>query len=326
MLLCYAASSWLLLFIAGEHSLITTENFGYWLIVTGSTVGYGDLSPTTTAGKYLVALYIIPVGLSLFALLIGKIAAWVGHQWRKGVKGLKHLAVTEHILIIGWNGPRTLHLLKLLLREQAALAERAAIVLCVRTHIDNPMPERIGFVKVESFSSDDDMQRCGIKDASVIIIDNPDDELTMTSSLYASSRNPEAHIVAYFNDESLVGLLERHCPNIECMPSVAIEMLAKSAFDPGSSVLHHDLLNVADDGQAQFSVDVPPGITDLTVSALFGQLKTRHGATLIGIAEQGNRRKLTVNPALDTAVNSGDKVYYIAPKRIPNLDWKAFYV
>lgn len=326
MLLSYAASCWLLLLLAGETALISNSDFIYWLIVTGSTVGYGDLSPTTTAGKYLVALYIIPVGLSIFALVVGKIASWVGFQWRKGVKGLKHLEVKNHILIIGWNGQRTIQLIKLLLREQSALVETATIVLCVRADIENPMPDHIEFVKVDSFNSDDEMQRCGISNAGVVIIDNPDDELTMTSSLYASSRNPEAHILAYFNDESLIKLLGQHCPNVECMPSVAVEMLAKSAFDPGSSVLHHDLLNVDDEGQAQFSINVPDTIDGLTVDALFTTMKTLYSATLIGIAEQGNRHKLRLNPALDTPINKGDKVYYIAQSRITNLDWKAFNV
>jgi len=50
---------------------------------------------------------------------------------------------------------------------------------------------------------------------------------------------------------------QQHCPEVECTPSVAVEMLAKSVFDPGSSLLHHDLLDV-EEGQAQFSVELPP--------------------------------------------------------------------
>ncbi len=82
----YTVSSWCLMALAGEDALTNSTDFIYWLVVTGSTVGYGDLSPTTAAGKYIVSLYVIPVGLSFFALVIGRVASWVSFQWLKGVK------------------------------------------------------------------------------------------------------------------------------------------------------------------------------------------------------------------------------------------------
>jgi len=324
--LFYCVSSWMLLFAAGEEALITQQDFFYWLVVTGSTVGYGDYSPSTTAGKWIVALYVIPVGLSIFAYVLGRIASFVVEQWRKGVKGLKSLNESEHILVIGWNGPRTMQLIKLLIREHEAIDDTPKIVLCVRADIENPLPDHIGFVKVTSFNKDDDMNRCNIAQASVIIVDNPEDDLTMTTSLYASHRNPDAHILAYFHDESLVKLLNQHCPNVECMPSVAVEMLAKSAIDPGSSVLHHDLLNVDDEGQAQFSSNLPEHQPDLTVKQVFIGLKQHHGATLIGLAKNSDRKALALNPDFDQTITSGDKIYYIAPQRIKHIEWGKLYV
>ena len=103
-------------------------------------------------------------------------------------------------------------------------------------------------------------------------------------------------------------------------------MLAKSAFDPGSSVLHHDLLNVADEGQAQFSANVPSGNISLSVENIFGQLKKQYGATFIGLAKGGCRQKLELNPPLDETVESGDKIYYIAPQRIRQIAWESLNV
>ncbi|MEM7267318.1 MAG: potassium channel family protein, partial [Pseudomonadota bacterium] len=81
----YAVTSYWLLYAAEEHDLITNADFIYWLAVTASTVGYGDLSPGTPAGKLVVALYVIPLGLSIFAMVIGRIAAWVSLTWKKGL-------------------------------------------------------------------------------------------------------------------------------------------------------------------------------------------------------------------------------------------------
>ncbi|WP_102796276.1 potassium channel family protein [Bowmanella denitrificans] len=319
----YGLSSWLLLAWADEQALTRWPDFLYFLVVTSSTVGYGDLSPGTEAGRYVVSLFVIPVGLSLFALILGRAAAWVSSQWFKGVKGLKKLHVQQHILVIGWNGQRTLHLLNLLLRERQHMAEQQQIVLCVKAEIDNPMPDCIDFVRVESFNLDADMDRACISDAAVIIIDNEHDDITMTTALYANQRNAGSHILAYFQDESLARLLQTHCPNVECTPSVAVEMLAKSAFDPGSSALHHDLLSVQE-GQAQYSVTIPNLAKPLSVGQAFRALKEKYDATLIGLADHSKRIEL--NPPSEKPLNSGDKLYYIAVNRIRQIDWESLYV
>lgn len=320
-LLFYGLSSWGLLYLADETALLGLYDFIYWLAVTGSTVGYGDLSPTTPAGKMIVAFYIIPLGLSIFALVVGRIASWVSHQWQKGVLGLKNLDVENHILVIGWNEARTLQLLKLVLRERQDSNESPDVVLCVKAEVSNPLPGEIEFVKVTSFNNDE-MDRAGVASAKTIIIDNPLDDVTMTTALYCAKRNPSAHLVAYFQDESLTKLLEQHCPNVECTPSVAVEMLAKSAFDPGSSVLHHDLLDVQE-GQAQYSLQVPDNVTATALTDVFVNLKQQYDAIFIGYAPQGNYRQMRVNPPLTDIVNPGDKLFYIADQRINQIDWAA---
>lgn len=320
VILFYAISSYILLWLANEQALTNITDYAYWLVVTSSTVGYGDMSPTTKAGKIITAIYIIPMGLSIFALILGRIATWVGAQWKKGVLGLTALNVKNHILILGWNGKRTEQLIKLLLVEKENIESKPSIVLCVRADISNPFPSEIEFVKVSSFNQDSDMDKACVSEASTILIDNPEDDLTMTTSLYCSQRNTTAHKVAYFNDESLVKLLQIHCPEIECTPSVAVEMLAKSAFDPGSSMLHHDLLDVYE-GQAQFSSTIPMNVDETTVEKIFIALKKHYDAAFIAVGSPNDIRRIQVNPPLDKPINGGDKIFYIAEKRINNIDW-----
>lgn len=321
-LLIYLGSSWLLLSFAGETDLVASTNFIYWMLVTASTVGYGDLSPSTVAGKYIVALYVIPFGLSLFALVVGRVASFFSYQWRKGIRGLKTVNCENHILVIGWNESRTLHLLKLLRRDLTSGSGQSvkdSLVLCVKSDIENPMPDDIGFVKVMSFTEDTDMQRAAVSKAKSIIIDNQDDDVTMTTALYCSAQNPDAHIIAYFKQDGLDKLLKAHCPNIECMPSVAVEMLAKSAVDPGSSALHHELLDV-EKGMTQYAITYRDSAS-IKVGDIFTGFKHKYDATLIGIAPQGRQSDLILNPDLSANIEQGDRLYYIADERIMGVDW-----
>jgi voltage-gated potassium channel len=269
-LLFYTVSSWILLFLADEQALLNASDYFYWLVVTGSTVGYGDMSPSTPAGKLIEQL------------------------------------------------------LKLLLKEKVNTPENPEIVLCVKADIENPRPSEIEFVHVSSFNQDEDMDRACVATAKTILIDNPYDDITLTTALYCSKRNPKAHKVAYFEDESLVGLLQQHCPEVECTPSVAVEMLAKSVFDPGSSLLHHDLLDV-EEGQAQFSVELPSMMNDLSVEKLFLGLKKQYNATFIGYSSPQRVNQISVNPNFDDVVKAGNKVFYIAEHRINNIDWNSLH-
>ena len=192
---------------------------------------------------------------------------------------MKQLDYKNHILIVGWNENRTLQLIRHLLREIEFHSEATQIALCVKADIENPMRDEIGFVKVESFSSDVDMHRAGVHTAKSIIIDNPDDDVSMTTALYCANENPDAHTICHFRDPSLGELLKKHCPNIECMPSVAVEMIAKSTMDPGSSALHHQLLD-GDTGMTQYSHKFESA-TQTSVEAMFIWLKKNHDATLM---------------------------------------------
>jgi len=74
----------------------------YWAVVTIATVGYGDIVPTTTAGK-VFALMIILSGPALLSLVTASIAsAFVERKIREG-KGLESIKGKDHIVICGWN-------------------------------------------------------------------------------------------------------------------------------------------------------------------------------------------------------------------------------
>ena len=312
----YVGLSWWLLWLAGEADL--TQNgsqFIYYLMVTASTVGYGDLSPSSNAGKWVVALFVIPGGLSLFAAVLGRAASGAIEYWRAGILGKRRIRMDNHILLLGWNGQRTIHLIRMLQHEEEG---KRPIVLCCRSEIENPLPGQIGFVKVTSYTDSQEMKLTNVGEASCIIVDNLEDDITLSAALYCANINPNAHLLAYFKDEALGHLLSQHCPKAECIPAVGAEMLAKSAVDPGSSALHQELL-ASTRGMTQYSVLYPQDAADTHVESLFTFIKREYQATLIAI-DTGSGIKL--NPELATSVSAGSRLFYIADERIDVFNWK----
>ncbi|MFD1216442.1 potassium channel protein [Microbulbifer celer] len=308
----YVLGSYVFLAAVGESDIVAPGNFIYWLVVTASTVGYGDFSPVTPAGKWVVSLWVIPLGLSLFAMIVTRVGFGVSEFVQRGKKGLRNMSHENHTVIVGWNGSRTLRLIELLLSKTNG--DAAEIVLCVEADIENPMPRQIDFVRVESFSHKESMLRASLDKAARIIIDNPLDDVTLTTALFCEQMSPDSHKTAYFQDESVGELLRSHCPKIECIPSVAVELLAKSSLDPGSARLHRQLLD-STYGMTQYSVEYR-GETPLPVGALFDHFKHNLSATMIGVRHKGEE-KIAINPGLDENVSTGDSLYYIAAKRLP---------
>lgn len=307
----YAASCYLLLALTGEHDLLAPTPFFYWLVVTASTVGYGDYSPVSDAGRWVVSLWVIPVGLSLFALVLTRLGIFISELVHKGKKGLRMLNLQDHIVIIGWNQSRTLRLIELMMAKTNAI--QAQIVLCVDTDIDNPMPGEIDFVRVDAFSHEESMKRAALKTASRIVIDTPQDDVTLTTALFCQKVSPSSHKTAYFEDESLGRLLKDHCPNIECIPSIGTELLAKASLDPGSSQLHRQLLD-STEGMTQYSVRYD-GERDLNYGDLFDHFKHNLTATIIGL-RKGAEEHILINPDMKETVRAGDVLYYINEKRV----------
>ncbi|MEZ8100346.1 potassium channel protein [Vibrio bivalvicida] len=317
LLAIYIVLSWVLLRVSGEHALTNDlSTFIYFLMVTASTVGYGDYSPETSTGKWVVVVFVIPGGLSLFAALIGRLATGMVEYWRAGILGKRRMGVENHIVLLGWNGQRTMHLIRMLQHEEHG---KRPIVLCSRSDIENPLPGEIGFVKVNSYTDSQEMEKAAIETASCIVVDNLEDDVTLSAALYSANINPNAHLLAYFKDEALSNLLSQHCPNAECIPAVGAEMLAKAAVDPGSSALHQELL-ASTRGMTQYSAVYPEKLPTIKIEDAFQFMKRDYQATLIAL-DIG--KGIELNPDLDKEITPGAKIFYIADERIEDFDWQS---
>ena len=81
------------------------NNFGealWWVVVSITTVGYGDIVPVTPYGRMLAAL-IIFTGVALFSMFTAIISSIFVTQKLKEERGLKQIIEKNHIILCGWN-------------------------------------------------------------------------------------------------------------------------------------------------------------------------------------------------------------------------------
>ncbi len=322
IVLLHFVTSWFLLIKTGEHDLTSFGTFYYFYLVTASTVGYGDFSPSTPPGQAVVSLFVIPGGVILFAALIGKMTTVIVDGWRRAMKGQLDFngRLHNHIVIMGWHRDSTARMIELIFGD--IRRENREIVLVSNHKMENPDPDRLHFVQAESLASEDVWHRAAIKDASRIIIAGISDESTLTTALSLTAAGTNAHIVCHFEQADKAALLKAHAPEVECHISTTTEMLVRSAQDPGSSRVQAQLLNTLT-GPTQFSLRVPDYFQGCYFGELISQLKAQNDVLVLGLAESIHGNDLVLNPPADHPVKAGHLVYYMSQHRLmaPEVSW-----
>jgi voltage-gated potassium channel len=125
-----ALGAWL--FAVFDHRSFGTAL--YWAITTASTVGYGDVVPTTPAGR-IVAAGVMVTAVPLLGLVFANAASYASElRMRRWLGTGGRAPMRDHVLVLGWN-PRA----RVATRE--LLAAGAQVVLVADTSalpLDDP--------------------------------------------------------------------------------------------------------------------------------------------------------------------------------------------
>ena len=74
----------------------------WWSMTTLSTVGYGDLYPTTPEGRAIAVLTMV-LGIGLLGAVAATTASTFIELRDRGKKGLRSYVMRDHLLVLGWN-------------------------------------------------------------------------------------------------------------------------------------------------------------------------------------------------------------------------------
>ena len=321
MVLLHLASSWIAFWLAGEDKAAELDTFWYYYVVTATTIGYGDVSPTTVAGRLVTVLWVIPGGIALFTAVITKLVQSIAKLWNKRMRGEGDYGdMEDHIVIIGWSRERTPRLISLLHADRRY--DHAGIVLVAADLDHNPLPDQARFVRVESLPSQEALARSGAARADSVIIVGASDTETLAVALSVGALDPAPRIVAHFDSNTVADLLRAHCPSAECSVSLSLEILARSAQDPGSSEVQRQIVSPVD-SPTQYRLVVPEGVAGLDYGLAFSFFKSRYDATIIALMRCGHG--VEVNAPSATPVSTGDALYFLAAHRLlpDEIDWPA---
>lgn len=303
ILLLHISVSFGALYYAEETELV--DNFIYYYVVTASTVGYGDFSPRSELGKYIVSFLIIPGGIAIFTTVLGKSITTVNKRISKMKNGMGNFYNrSNHVVVVGYTSGETE---KLFHETNQKLGKTEKVVITTDTvcNLDS-------WVHATSYSDKDAYMRANIVDSSHVVIMLDDDDKTLTAIMSINSVWPNKTIVAYINDSEKANLVRHNFPNVECIVSNKINSVARSMADPGISKVFEALLS-SQNSDTLYAYDVV-NKTDTLYGKSVDWIENKYSCSVIANEVAGN---LTfINNKHNKKIDIGDRLYYISKNRI----------
>ncbi|RLM89846.1 potassium channel protein [Halobellus sp. Atlit-38R] len=217
----------------------------YFSLVTGSTVGYGDITPRSAVGE-LFALSVLLVTVSSFAVVLGVVfTPLIEAQFSKALGRMteEQLDVLEnHVLVLGFGD-----LTEPILEELTSKAD--VLVVVPDEERARRLSDRGYTVLTEDPSDEEAQQRGKVEVAQAVVAATNNDAEDALAILTARQLNPEVTIVAAATQRENVNKLKRAGADTVISPAtLGAHFLAESALGGhGAEALEERLLGAGGD-------------------------------------------------------------------------------
>ncbi len=270
----------------------------WWLLVTISTVGYGDIVPKSSFGKFLGSVTIV-VGVAFFTVVTGSIASLLVEMRLKEQRGLGKVRERNHIVILGKNEN-----LPKLLENLANIGVKEVVLVADMEEeefetLKEPFPEMSMRYVRGDFTKDQVLRRAAVKTSAVVVIlaDTAKgleaDEKTLIAILALRSINPTVRVIAeVVKEDKMKHILRAGADEVVGYGEFNAAMVGSYVLSPA---LHTFLTKLLKEGKFGIQ-NLPRSYVGRTFREIFEEYRKEKGVMIVGIVSE--RRKIAIEDIL----------------------------
>lgn len=302
---------------AGAPTLVD----GLWYsLVTMSTVGYGDFFPKTHAGRFLVGVPLMFVGIGILGYLLSVVSSALVLSQSQKRKGMGVMKLKNHLIVI--NVPSVSKVEEVIreLRRDPTIGGDREVVIIAEDLEELPQVfagHDVNYVRGNP-TRDDTLARAGIDSADYVVIlcrdpkDSGSDNLNLAIALAIETRAAKVVSAVECIDPGMIELFRRaKCDRIVCLSKFESRFISHELLNPGAQELIEELLTSAT-GQQLYITSIPGDDTLRSCGDLAARCH-QAGHVLIGIRRGGGQM---FNPAEVTPLQAGDAAITIGERRL----------
>lgn len=305
-----------------EGGAITSFSEAFWyMVVTLTTVGYGDLYPVTTIGKIIGYLYVFSsIGLlGLFLSTVMNRYNEINEEKKLGFKGTRF---ENHVVLFGWNDFSRMVIDGVI---NSGVSVDVAIVTDHKDDVDliyDEFGSEHIFVLFADLHNTELYQKINGEQSRVIFISLENDADAMMHVVSFRKHCPNAEIIVSTSKSNLKETFEAAgVTHVVARNEIVSKLVASYIFEPDVAELNLDLLESSTDESdydvMEFRATEANQYLGKDAHTIFHELKKDFDAVLMAIGKvEGIHRRLLKNPSKDTLLEVDDYLIVMANKPI----------
>ena len=292
-----------------DSSVHTLGDAFWYLLVTLTSVGYGDIVPTTVVGR-IIGVSLVILSLVVLGVLISSLASNIFTMIEEKKLGYRGTKFTNHIICIGWND-----FARMVIEEVMAANRKVAVITKNKNDIEF-IYEEYGhenvFVLYADLHNYDSLSKSNPNDSSDVFLSFENDTETLIYVIGFMKLYPNPNLVVAIQNHNLKDtFLAAGVRHVVARNEIASKLVASYVFEPDVADLNIDLLSSASNDEdfdnQQYLVTNKNPYLNKNYDDAFVALKMKYNIVLLGIVKvvDGNQT-LIVNARSDTIIELND--------------------
>lgn len=307
----------------GDEAFDMTNSF--WFSLYTLFAGEPIPVPPKTIGGKITTVFIMFMGLTIFAMFTGTVSAFMVEGLRREEYEVDARDLVDHVVLCGWNSKAEIIAKELLVGVGDDGARMVAVAQFAGEYpqLDGSLSRHLMFID-DDFTRVPALERAGIHAAKTCIIlsdtsggrsEQDADARTIMAALTVEKLSPAVYTCAELHNRVYGTHLELgHVNDYVVAGEHSAYLLAHAAMNRGLMSVVTELLTF-ERGNQFYRMPAPAAWEGRPYAEAFLELKQEYNAVLIGVYRAGE--EITVNPA-EHQFAAGDDIVLIADRDLRN--------